>query len=98
MSQAASSSSTSTRKVVAQSGGLAGEVLALEDAPLLQHRHHDLVEVDARVVHAADGDDHGLAAELRHLKPGIWKLRSTRCSDFIAWLGAIARPASLTSR
>ncbi|CNI75661.1 Uncharacterised protein [Mycobacterium tuberculosis] len=31
-------------------------------------------------------------------KPGIWKLRSTLCSDLIAWFGAASNPASLTSR
>ncbi len=57
-------------EVVTHPRGLAGEVLALEDAPLLQHRLHDVVEVDARVVDAADRDDHGLAPELRNGEAG----------------------------
>ena len=85
-------------QLVAFARGLAGEVVALEDAPLLQHRHHDVVEVDTRVIDAADGDDHGLAAELGTVKPGILKLTRTRCSECIAWSGAMSKPASDTSR
>src|SRR5689334_22063886 len=47
-------------EIVAQRGGFTGEVLALEDPPFPQHRHHDLLEVDARVVHTADSDHDGL--------------------------------------
>src|SRR5215469_8942684 len=55
-------------KIVAQFGCLTGEVFALEDAPFLQHRHDDLVEVDARVVDAPDGDGHGFSPELGYLE------------------------------
>ena len=65
-----SSSSTSLPRSSRNCGGLAGEVFTLEDAPLLQHGHHHVVEVDARVVDATDGDDDGLAAELRHRVSG----------------------------
>src|ERR1700756_1549620 len=57
-------------QVVAQPRGLAAEVLAFEDAPLPQHRQDDLVEMDARIVDAADRDDHRLAPKLRHREPG----------------------------
>jgi len=57
-------------EVVAQGGGFAGEVLTFENAPLLEDGHHHVVEVDARVVHPADGDDDGLATERRHGVPG----------------------------
>jgi hypothetical protein len=46
------------------------EVLALEDAPLLQHRHHHVIEEYPGVKHAADSNDHGLAPEGRNGVPG----------------------------